>query len=112
MAKAKLNFVGRSLSRVDAIEKVTGTAKYTADLVVPGLLQGKILRSPLPHARIRKIDATIAEALPGLAAIVTAADLADTNPYYSGRPVVAIDKVRYVGEPVAAVAAQDLRTAE
>ncbi len=111
MAKAKLKFVGRSLPRVDAIEKVTGQAKYTGDLAVPGMVHGMILRSPFAHARIRKINTAIAEALPGVVAVVTASDLADTDPYYSGRPVVAIDKVRYVGEPVAAVAAEDLQTA-
>ncbi len=76
------------------------------------MLHGKILRSPYPHARIKAIDASRAEALPGVAAVLTAADISNTHPYYNGRPVIAIDKVRYVGEPVAAVAAVDLRTAE
>jgi CO/xanthine dehydrogenase Mo-binding subunit len=108
----KTSFIGRSLPRVDAIEKVTGRAKYTGDLAVPGMLHGKILRSPFPHARIRKIDAARAESLTGVAAVLSARDLREMDPYYGGRPVIAMEKVRYVGEPVAAVAAADLRTAE
>ncbi|HWP56281.1 MAG TPA: xanthine dehydrogenase family protein molybdopterin-binding subunit [Candidatus Acidoferrales bacterium] len=99
-------YVGHNIARVDAIEKVTGRAKYTGDLAIAGMLHGKILRSPLPHARIKKIDAARAASLAGVAAVLTAADLADLNPYYSGRPLIAIDKVRYAGEPVAAVAAE------
>jgi len=112
MPKRSLRFIGRSVPRVDGIEKVTGRAKFTGDLVVPGLLQGKILRSPYPHARIRRIDASQAEALPGVVALLTAGDISDTDPIYNGRPVIAIQKVRYVGEPVAAVAAEELETAE
>ncbi len=112
MPKKPLRYVGQSIARVDGVEKVTGKAKFTGDLVIPGMLHGKILRSPYPHARIRGIDPARAEALPGVAAVLTAADISDTKPYYSGRPVIAIDKVRYIGEPVAAVAAADLRTAE
>ncbi|MGH7871568.1 MAG: xanthine dehydrogenase family protein molybdopterin-binding subunit [Candidatus Binatia bacterium] len=112
MAKAQLKYVGRSVARVDGVEKVTGKAKFVGDITVPGLLYGKILRSTYPHARIRTIDATAAEALAGVVAVLTAADLGDLNMIYNGRPVIATDKVRYVGEPVAAVAAVDLATAE
>jgi CO/xanthine dehydrogenase Mo-binding subunit len=112
MPKKPLRYVGQSIARVDGVEKVTGKAKFTGDLVIPGMLHGKILRSPYAHARINSIDAARAEALPGVAAVLTAADISNTKPYYSGRPVIAIEKVRYVGEPVAAVAAVDLRTAE
>jgi CO/xanthine dehydrogenase Mo-binding subunit len=112
MPKKPLRYVGQSIARVDGVEKVTGKAKFTGDLVIPGMLHGKILRSPYAHARIKSIDAARAEALPGVAAVLTAADIADIKPFYSGRPVIAIDKVRYTGEPVAAVAAVDLRTAE
>ncbi|HET9916802.1 MAG TPA: xanthine dehydrogenase family protein molybdopterin-binding subunit, partial [Candidatus Binatia bacterium] len=87
-------------------------AKYVGDITVPGMLHGKILRSTYPHARIRAIDASRAEALPGVVAVLTAADIGDLNPIYNGRPVIALNKVRYVGEPVAAVAAEDLATAE
>ncbi len=112
MAKRELKFVGQNVARVDGIEKVTGRAKFTGDLKVRGMLYGKILRSPYPHARIVNIDASQAEALPGVVAVLTAADIGDIDPYYNGRPVIAIEKVRYVGEPVAAVAAEDQEGAE
>src|SRR5918992_525158 len=105
MAKPELKYVGRSVPRIDGIEKVTGKAKFVGDLAIPGMLHGKILRSPYPHARILSIDTTKAEALSRVAAVLTAADLADLNPIYNGRPVIATTKVRYSGEPVAAVAA-------
>ena len=112
MAKRQLKYVGHSVPRVDGVDKVTGKAKFVGDIAVPGMLYGKILRSPYPHARIRAIDATEAEALPGVVAVLTAADIDDLNPIYNGRPIIAMHKVRYVGEPVAAVAALDLATAE
>ena len=112
MAKRQFKYVGHSVPRVDGVDKVTGKAKFVGDITVPGMLYGKILRSPYPHARIRAIDATEAEALPGVVAVLTAADIDDLNPIYNGRPIIAMHKVRYVGEPVAAVAALDLATAE
>ena len=112
MAKREFKYVGHNVKRVDGIEKVTGAAKYVGDITVPGMLYGRILRSNYPHARIRSIDASRAEALPGVVAVLTAADITDLHPIYNGRPVIAINKVRYVGEPVAAVAAEDLATAE
>jgi CO/xanthine dehydrogenase Mo-binding subunit len=112
MPEKQFKYVGRSIARVDAVDKVTGGAKFTGDLHVPGMLHGKILRSPYPHARIKNIDASKAEALPGVVAVLTSKDIYDTNPIYSGRPVIALDKVRYIGEPVAAVAAEDSRTAD
>lgn len=112
MAKPSLKYVGHSVSRVDGVEKVTGKAKFLGDLVVPGMLHGKILRSTHAHARIVSIDSAKAEALPGVAAVLTAADIGDLVPTYNGRPVVAMEKVRYVGEPVAAVAAKDPVIAE
>jgi CO/xanthine dehydrogenase Mo-binding subunit len=112
MAKREFKFVGHNVKRVDGVEKVTGAAKFVGDISVPGMLYGKILRSTFPHARIRSIDASQAEALPGVIAVLTATDIADLNPIYNGRPVIAIDKARYVGEPVAAVAALDIATAE
>ena len=112
MAKQELKYVGRNIPRVDGIEKVTGRAKFLGDLAVPGMLHGKIVRSRFPHAKIVAIDTTKAEALAGVAAVLTAADIGDVVPTYSGRPVIAVEKVRYVGEPVAAVAAVDRATAE
>jgi CO/xanthine dehydrogenase Mo-binding subunit len=112
MAKRELKYVGRSVARVDGVEKVTGKAKFVGDISIPGMLNGKILRSSYPHARILSIDAKQAEDLPGVAAVLTAGDIVDLNPIYNGRPVIAMEKARYVGEPVAAVAAVDLATAE
>ena len=112
MARREFKYIGHSVKRVDGVEKVTGAAKFVGDITIPGMVYGKILRSSYPHARIRSIDASRAEALPGVVAVLTAADIADLNPIYNGRPVIAMNKVRYVGEPVAAVAAEDLPTAE
>ena len=102
--------VGNPSGRVDGVEKVTGQAKYTGDISLPGLLEGRVLRSPFPHAAIESIDASKAEALPGVVAVLTRDDLNDINPYYGhclrDRPLIAIDRVRYVGEPVAVVAAE------
>jgi CO/xanthine dehydrogenase Mo-binding subunit len=112
MGKVELKYVGRSVPRVDGIEKVTGAAKFVGDVIVPGMLIGKILRSAYAHARIVAVNPAQAEALPGVAAVLTAADISDLNPIYNGRPVIAMKKVRYAGEPVAAVAAEDLATAE
>jgi CO/xanthine dehydrogenase Mo-binding subunit len=108
--------VGSSILRVDGFEKVTGQAKFTGDLGFPGLLEAKVLRSPLPHAVIEAIDTAQALALPGVAAVLTRDDLHDIDPFYGNclrdRAVVAIDRVRFVGEPVAVVAAEDAATAE
>jgi CO/xanthine dehydrogenase Mo-binding subunit len=112
MARRPFKYVGQNVPRVDGIDKVMGRAKFTGDLVIPGMLYGKILRSPYPHARIAGTDASDAEALPGVFGVLTSADISDTQPYYNGRPVIAIQKARYVGEPVAAVAAEDEETAE
>ncbi|MGE5306557.1 MAG: xanthine dehydrogenase family protein molybdopterin-binding subunit [Alphaproteobacteria bacterium] len=112
MAKQPLQYVGKSVRRVDGVEKVTGKAKFLGDLVVPGMLYGKVLRSTYAHARIRSIDTARAESFPGVAAVLTAGDIGDGVPTYNGRPVIAMHKVRYVGEPVAAVAATDAATAE
>ena len=112
MRQRQFRYVGQNIPRVDGVEKVTGKAKFTGDLVIPGMLFGKILRSPYPHARIASIDASEAEAFPGVSAVLTSADISDTDPYYNGRPIIAIQNARYVGEPVAAVAAEDEATAE
>lgn len=102
--------------RPDEIAKVTGQPFYTVDMRLPGLLEAKILRSPHAHARIRGIDAQAALALPGVLAVVTGADLATLASATYGlwikdQPVIAVDRVRYVGDPVAAVAAVDAETA-
>jgi len=102
------------VSRIDGLDAVTGASTYAADITRPGMLWAKVLRSPLPHARITSIDTSRARALNGVHAVLTANDLPD---YRIGRsmrdmPVLARDKVRFIGEKVAAVAAVDLDTAE
>ncbi len=108
--------IGRSLERQDARDKVTGRARYTVDLRMPGMVEGKVLRSPYPHARILGIDTKEAAQLPGVLGVITGADLGDIDPYFGqavkDQPLLAIDRVRFAGEPVAAVAAVDALTAE
>ncbi|MCY1017175.1 xanthine dehydrogenase family protein molybdopterin-binding subunit [Pyxidicoccus sp. MSG2] len=105
--------VGQSVPRPDAREKVTGRALYTDDLVLPGMLHGALLGSPHPHARILSYDTSRAKALPGVRAVLTAEDLppVDIGPVIKDQPLLARGRVRYSGEPVAAVAAVDLPTA-
>ncbi|MFQ5852053.1 MAG: xanthine dehydrogenase family protein molybdopterin-binding subunit [Candidatus Binatia bacterium] len=105
--------VGKSVPRVDALAKVTGQAAYTADVMLPGMLHGKVLRSPYPHARIVRIDTRRAEALPGVKAVITARDVPDIliGLKLEDMPILARDQVRFTGEKVAAVAAVDEETA-
>jgi CO/xanthine dehydrogenase Mo-binding subunit len=109
--------VGTSVRRVDGVDKVTGQARYAGDLIIPGMIEGKFLRSPYAHARIVSIDARAAEALPGVIAVVTSKDFTDISPY-AGRgknkdhPIIAVERVIFAGQPVAAVAALDRATAE
>ena len=103
---------GAPVIPLDGPDKVTGAARYTFDFSLPGMLHAKVLRSPHPHARIRSLDVRRAESLAGVAAVVTGADAVRLpDPYYGvairDQPVIAIDKVRYVGDMVAAVAAID-----
>lgn len=106
--------VGQPVGQIEGIAKVTGTARYTADVQVPGMIWGRLLRSPYPHARIVSIDTSKAKALPGVRAVITAADIPST--LYGRRmrdmPVLAQDKVRFIGEKVAAVAADTAAIAE
>jgi CO/xanthine dehydrogenase Mo-binding subunit len=108
--------VGLSVPRIDGVEKVTGAAKFTGDLEFPGLLEAKVLRSPMRHAEVLSIDAAKAEAFPGVVAVLTRDDLKDIDPYYGNclrdRAVVAIDRVRFAGEPIAVVAAENGLIAE
>jgi len=111
----KFNVVGERLPRYDGADKVTGKAIFGPDVALPGMLYGFVLRSPHAHARIRSIDTTRAEALPGVYAVVTAADLPmaeSTDHRYARDNTFASDKVLYVGHAVAAVAARTLTLAE
>jgi CO/xanthine dehydrogenase Mo-binding subunit len=107
---------GKDARRVDGIEKVTGKALYTGDLQLSGLAHAKILRSPVAHARLLKVDASRAKNLTGVIATLTRDDIKDFNykygATYKDQSIVAVDKVRYVGDPVAAVLADDPAIAE
>ena len=112
---AKHQVIGKSQQRVDGIVKATGKAVYAMDLELPGMLHARVLRSPFPHARLLRIDAGKAEALPGVVTVLTRETLDGMNPYfgsaYKDQTIVALDKVRYDGDPVAAVVADDEATA-
>jgi CO/xanthine dehydrogenase Mo-binding subunit len=113
-SQAQLRYVGRSIRRVDADQKVTGRAVFTADHELPGMLTGKIVRSPHPHARIRSINIGRALEIKGVRAVVTAADLPPIR-FGSGvfdKTLLALEVARYAGEPVAAVAAESAAAAE
>ena len=111
---AEFNVLGKNYVRVDALDKVTGHATYAGDVYLPEMLMCKVLTSPRSHARIVSIDASAAEALPGVRAVITGGDFPDVF-FGSGalrdRRVMARGEVFYVGEPVAAVAAEDEITA-
>jgi CO/xanthine dehydrogenase Mo-binding subunit len=108
--------IGRSERRKDAAEKIRGRAQFSGDINVPRMLHGKVLRAQLPHARIASIDTSAAEKLPGVVGILVGPELAGFDPYWGhaikDRPILAIDRVRFQGEPVAAVAAEDEAIAE
>jgi len=111
----EFSIIGKPIAMVDAASKTTGTGKYTDDLSLPGMLVGRILHSPYPHARIKRIDTSRAEKLEGVVAVVTGKDA--PNPYGilpvgHDEHALALDKVRYVGDNVACVAALDEATAD
>ena len=115
---AETNQVGRSVPRLESWLKVTGRAEYVHNLRLPGMLYGKIFRSSVAHGRIKRIDTAAARGLAGVHSVVTAEDVKRIvpEPYYGpafhDQPVLAVDKVRYVGEPVAVVLASDPHVAE
>ena len=110
--------VGKSVSRLESHAKVTGAAEYIHNLALPGMLHGKIFRSRVAHGRIRRIDTSLARAVPGVHSVVTGEDVLRVipDPYYGpafhDQPILALGKVRYIGEPVAVVLASDPHVAE
>ncbi len=109
----ELKFVGQPITRVDAPDKVTGKAIYGYDMVLPDMLYAKVLFSPRAHARIKRIEVEKARGYPGVAAVITGEDAPWTHgETIKDKPFLAQKKVRYVGEPVAAVAAVDEDTAQ
>jgi CO/xanthine dehydrogenase Mo-binding subunit len=110
--------VGRAIPRLESWLKVTGRAEYVHNLRLPGMLYGKIFRSTVSHARIKSIDVSAAQALGGVYRVVTSKEIREVvpDPFYGpafhDQPILAVDKVRYVGEPVAVVLASDPHVAE
>jgi CO/xanthine dehydrogenase Mo-binding subunit len=106
--------IGQSIGRIDGIGKVSGESRYSGDVTLPGLVWGKALRSPLPHARIVRIDTSRAKALAGVLAVLTARDLPDilVGRRMFDMPMLARDRVRFIGEKVAVIAAVDPDVAE
>ena len=113
-----MNQVGRSIPRLEVHAKVTGRADYTHHLRLPGMLYGKVFRSTVPHGRILSVDTQAARELPGVHRVLTIEDIKQLipEPYYGpafhDQPILALDKVRHVGEPVAVVLASDPHIAE
>jgi aerobic-type carbon monoxide dehydrogenase small subunit (CoxS/CutS family) len=108
-------FIGANVRRMDAPSKVSGSLKYAGDMVMPHMLHMQVLRSPHPHARIVAIDMAEAEAVPGVEGVITCADVPGEDGFgvfVNDQPVLARGKVRYVGEAVAAVAAEDMLAAK
>ena len=111
-----MTLVGTNVPMAGALAKVTGAVNYIANLELPGQLFAKALRSPYPHAKLVRIDASKAAALPGVRAVITRDDLTGLNPYFGtgveDQPVVVIDKAHYAGDIVAAIAAESRDIAE
>ncbi|MBI3628114.1 MAG: aldehyde oxidase, partial [Candidatus Rokubacteria bacterium] len=107
--KERFSVVGRPLPKIDAWAKVTGDTKFADDLALPRMAFGKLLRSPHPHARIVRIDTARARALPGVYGVITGADLPRVKfgilPVSQDEEALCTEKVRMVGDAVAAVAA-------
>ena len=122
----EFSVVGKRITQVDAVAKATGAARYTPDIKLPGMLVGRVLHSPYPHAKIKKIDKSKAEKLTGIEAVITIDDtpkilwarsfrdlpMAPSGSIQHADEYILADKARYVGDPVAAVAAVDEKTAD
>ncbi|HMC38611.1 MAG TPA: xanthine dehydrogenase family protein molybdopterin-binding subunit, partial [Acidimicrobiales bacterium] len=113
------SILGNRVRRVEDPELLTGRGTFVANLRLPGLLCGAFVRSPMAHAALRSVDTAVAEAMPGVVAVLTASDLG-VAPFHGfmvlneacARPPLATDRVRFVGEPVALVVADDRYIAE
>src|SRR5262249_40366131 len=100
--------IGQAAGHVEGPAKVTGRARYSADIAMPGMLWGRVLRSPYPHARIVSIDLAAARGVTGVQAVLSGADLPEVRigRFLRDIPVLARDRVRFIGEKVVAVAAE------
>src|SRR6476620_3003783 len=104
------DYIGKNVRRIDAPSKMSGRLKYAGDMILPGMLHVQVLRSPHPHARIVSIDTSAAEAMDGVEGVITCADVPGEDGFgvfVNDQPIMARDKARYVGEAVAAVAAEN-----
>src|SRR4051794_13879116 len=106
--------IGLRIPRADAPEKVAGKTQYVADLMLPGMLQARLLRSPHAHARIKSIDVSKAKALKGVRAVLIASDIPELHHSAKtrGHAIMAIDRAVFAGQPIAAVAADELSIAD
>ncbi|MBT3535621.1 MAG: molybdopterin-dependent oxidoreductase [Rhodospirillaceae bacterium] len=103
------SYIGSNVRRLDAPSKVTGALRYAGDMVVPDMLHLQVFRSPVAHARIKSLDVSVAEAMQGVEAVVTAGDIPGEDGFgvfVHDQPTLAADKVRYVGEAIVAIAAE------
>ena len=111
-----MSILGQNFSRVDGPAKLRGSAQFTGDIEMPGMVYAKVLRSAYAHARLTRVNAEKAQKLPGVVAVLTRDDLKRMNAYFGpvvkDQPVVALDRVRYVGDIIAAVAAEEKDIAE
>ncbi len=115
LPEAAESFIGSNVRRLDAPSKVAGRLRYAGDMTMPGMLHMQVLRSPHAHARITSIDISEAEKLPGVSCVITADDVPGEDGFgvfVHDQPIMACGRVRYVGEAVAAVAAEDVLTAK
>jgi CO/xanthine dehydrogenase Mo-binding subunit len=110
----QLRVVGTDVPRIEGREKVTGATRYAVDAQLPGMLWARVLRSQVPHAMLKRVDASAARALPGVHAVLTGADIGDRRVGVAIRdmPILAVDRVCFAGEPIAAVAAETPQIAE
>jgi 4-hydroxybenzoyl-CoA reductase subunit alpha len=104
---ANYRVIGKPVERLDGPEMLTGQAVYRTDVKLPGMLWGKILRSPIPHGKVLRVDLEKAKKHPGVKTVIAAKDVPARRYGYAieGEHIFAIEKVRFVGQPVAAVAA-------
>ena len=108
-------WIGQSVPKIDAMEKALGSTQYVGDMHVPGMLHARVLWAGVPHAIIRGIHTAEAQTMPGVRAVLTAADIPGVNKYglaVQDQPVLAYDKVRTAGDPIALVAAESEEQAE
>src|SRR5688572_17028324 len=108
-----LRVVGTNVPRLEGHDKVTGASRYAVDVALPGMLWGRFVRSQVPHARLRTVDVSAARALDGVHAVLTATDIGEVRVGVAMKdmPLLCADRVRYVGDPIAVIAAESPRLA-